>query len=110
MAETYEIKQYTYYVFSSRNASEGNAALLLYGDKGYLGAASFSNDPATPLKPAQKSASGFISLYYRMSDLSVIVDMLRNEKPVNLIYDGSQNSRIATVSEPVGEGEVPGSV
>jgi len=41
-----------------------------------------------------------------MSDMPVVLDMLRNEQPVYLIYDGDQNTRISTTEGPVGEGEV----
>lgn len=105
MTEIHEIKAYRYYTFSSRDASIANTVILFYGDAGYLGGAFFSNDDETPLKPAEKYPSGVYGLYYRHSDLPVIVDMLRNEKPVYLMYNGEQNSRISTTSEPVGEGE-----
>jgi len=105
LAETYEIKRYTYYLFSSRNDSIGIGTIMLYGATGYLGAASFSNDACKPLNPAVKYPSGVIGLYYRMSDMPIILDMLRNENPVYLIYDGALNTRIATTDEPVGEGE-----
>jgi len=41
-----------------------------------------------------------------MSDMPIILDMLRNEKPIYLIYDGGLNSRISTIEEAVGEGEI----
>lgn len=105
MAESHEIKEYKYYTYSSRDASKANTVILLYGDTRYLGAAFFSNDDATPLEPAVKYSSGIIGLRYRYADLPVIIDMLRNEKPLYLIYDGEKNSRISTTPEPVGEGE-----
>ncbi len=104
MAESIEIKNYEYYVFSSRENSIANAVVLLYSDAGYLGGAFFGNSPE-PLKPAEKSASGVYGLYYAMADLPVILDMLRNEKPVYLIFDGPANTRLSTSQEPVGEGE-----
>lgn len=106
MAETFEIKRYTYYLFSSRNGSISNGVILFYGATKYLGGAFFGNDPDKPLDPAVKYPSGVYGLYYRMGDMPVILDMLRNEKPVFLIYDGDQNSRISTTEEAVGEGEV----
>jgi hypothetical protein len=105
MAESHEIKKYKYYTFSSRDASTANTVILFYGDTEYLGGAFFSNDDEAPLEPAVKHPSGVFGLRYRYADLPVIVDMLRNEKPVYLIYSGEQNTRISTTSEPVGEGE-----
>lgn len=105
MAESHEIKQYKYYTFSSRDASKANSVILFYGTSGYLGAAFFSNDEDTSLEPAVKHPSGVYGLRYRYSDLPIIIDMLRNEKPVYLIFNGERNSRISTTPEPVGEGE-----
>ena len=105
MADTFEIKNYTLYTFSSRDKSIANTVVLFYGTSGYLGGAFFSNDSATPLQPATKYPNGNIGLFYRMSNLPFIIDMLRNEKPVYLIFDGAINSRISTSTEPVGEGE-----
>ena len=105
MAETIEITSYTYYTFSSRDDSIANTVILLYGDAGYLGGAFFSNSDE-PLKPAEQFPSGLYGLYYSYADLPIIVDMLRNEKPVYLIYSGPNNSRISTGPEPVGEGEL----
>ena len=104
MAEPIEIKQYQYYAFSSRDSSDASSVILLYGDAGYLGGAFFSTS-AEPLQPAEQYPSGVYGLYYHHRDLPVIVDMLRNEKPVYLIYNGAHNTRISTTAEPVGEGE-----
>ncbi len=104
MAESIEIKEYQYYTFSSRDSSIANTVILLYGDDGYLGGAFFSTSDE-PLKPAEQFPSGVYGLYYHYRDLPILVDMLRNEKPLYLVFDGAQNSRISTTAEPVGEGE-----
>jgi hypothetical protein len=46
-----------------------------------------------------------IRLFYTVREFPTVIDMLRNEKPVYLIYDG-QVSRVSTSLEPVGEGEL----
>jgi hypothetical protein len=104
MAETIEIKRYQYYTFSSRDSSIANSVILLYGNAGYLGGAFFGTSDE-PLKPAEQFPSGVYGLYYDNRDLPVIIDMLRNEKPVYLIFNGAENTRISTTAEPVGEGE-----
>ena len=104
MSEVKEITSYKYYTFSSRDSSIANTVILFYGSEAYLGGAFFSNSDE-PIKPAQKYSSGVYGLYYKYSDLPNIIDMLRNEKPVYLIYNGAVNTRISTASEPVGEGE-----
>ncbi|KJR99206.1 MAG: hypothetical protein VR65_17535 [Desulfobulbaceae bacterium BRH_c16a] len=60
------------------------------------------------LLAASKSGNKYY-VYYRYSDLTNIIDMLRNEKPIFLHYvpEGANNTRISTTSEPVGEGEAP---
>jgi hypothetical protein len=104
MAEVIEIKNYEYYTFSSRDSSPAQSVVLLYGEQGYIGGAFFSNT-GEPLKPAEKFPSGVYGLYYRQSDLPVVIDLLRNEKPVFLVFGGPNNSRLSTSQEPVGEGE-----
>jgi hypothetical protein len=104
MSEVMEIEDYKYYTFSSRDSSSSNSVIMLYGAGNYLGAAFFSTEDA-PLQTAKKYPSGVYGLFYKNADLPVIIDMLRNEKPVYLIYNGDINSRISTTSEPVGEGE-----
>jgi hypothetical protein len=49
-----------------------------------------------------------IFLHYRYEDMPAIIDMLRNEAPISLIYvpEGTNNTRISTSPEPVGEGEM----
>lgn len=106
MADILEIKQYLYYVFSSRDGS-AKTVMFVYGSSGaQLGYVHFrSGDEALPLPEASKLPDGKIILYYRYADLPVLVDMLRNEEPVYLIYVDGINSRISTLAEAVGEGE-----
>lgn len=104
MAQVFEVKRYKYHNFSSRDSSIAQSVVLLYGDSGYLGAAYFSTEDE-PLKPAEKFPNGTYGLYYDYQELQIIIDMLRNESPVYLIYNGALNSRLSTTEEPVGEGE-----
>jgi hypothetical protein len=103
-SESIEITSYTYYLFSSREdwrkavavcAGSGGQTVYLY----FIGG-------STPLEPAQKTGADY-SLFFRHADMPLVIDMLRNEKPVFVHYipDGTNNSRISTTSEPVGEGE-----
>jgi len=104
MAESIEIKRYKYYTFASRDSSIAQTVILLYGESGYLGAAYFSTEDE-PLRPAEKFSNGSYGLYYDYQELQIIIDMLRNEKPVYLVYNGELNSRLSTTEEPAGEGE-----
>ena len=109
MAKDIEIKSYRYYVFSSREG-DSKAVMLIYGDGGVLvGYVNFMGDDVQSLPPARPFSDKYI-LYYRYTDLQDLVDMLRNEKPIFLIWrpEGTNNSRISTSAEPVGEGEETG--
>jgi hypothetical protein len=103
-----EIKNYEYYVFSSRDSVSVNAQIDVFrGDKTYLAGLKFAKDPAAPLPPPALVHS-FYFLYYTYQDLPVIVDMLRNEGPVFLFYNdfwGTISAWLSTSAEPVGEGE-----
>ena len=78
---------------------------MLYSSSGYVGAAYFAAGD-DPLRMAEKTP-GAILLYYRYEELPVIVDMLRNESPVYLLYYDTApiNSGISTTMEPIGEAE-----
>ena len=105
MADRVEITGYKYYVFSSRDDG-AKAVIILSGDNGVIGYVHFSGGDRALLE-ARRFDNGRYLLHYRYSELDDIVDMLRNEKPIYLIYqpEGTNNSRISTTSEPVGEGE-----
>ena len=104
MSESVEIKKYKYYTFSSRDESIAQTVILLYGEAGYVGSAFFSTAEES-LKPAEKYPNGVYGLYYDYQELQIILDMLRNEMPVYLVFNGAENSRLSTTEEPVGEGE-----
>ena len=106
MADIIELENYKYYTYSSRGFDFGysHTVILMYSADGYIGAVFFQKSDEG-LKPATKSSGGIYSLYYSYADLPQIIDMLRNESPVYLIYNGEKNSRLSTSSEPVGEGE-----
>ena len=104
MAETHEIKRYTYYVFSSRNTLSDSTLLFYDASNSYIGGA-FFYETTDQLPPAEKFPSGVIGLSFHRTDLPTLIDVLRNESPVYLIYDGPLNSRISTSQEPVGEYE-----
>ena len=111
MADIKEIRQYEYFVFTSRDGY-AKATMLLYGATAggattLIGYVSFTAG-TEPLDEARLSQDGKYLLFYRYADLQVLVDMLRNEKPVHLIWvpEGTHNSRISTLPEAVGEGEL----
>jgi len=98
-----EIKNYQYALFSS---DPGSANIHLYDANGVkFGLVIFKPDGAQ-LPAANKDAAGLYRLYYHISRMPVLIDMLRNEKPVYFhFWTGVEpNTHITTGKEPVGEG------
>ena len=57
--------------------------------------------------PADNNTSG-VNLYYHLVDYKKTLDLLRNEKPVYLLWSGATSENgIKTTAEPVGENETP---
>ncbi len=107
MAEIFEIKSYQYYGFSSRDSS-AKAVAICTGDGGKVTYVHFLGGTGD-LPESRKIDDNRFIMYYGYSDMSNIIDMLRNEKPIYFIYvpEGTNNTRLSTGSEPVGEGEEP---
>ncbi len=66
----------------------------------------YANGSALP--PDTMTGGGGVNLYFHLDDFQNAIDMLRNEKPMYLLYSGSGPSfenGIKTTPESVGEGE-----
>jgi hypothetical protein len=64
--------------------------------------------PNGSVLPADTLAGGQVSLHYHLDDFQNVIDLLRNEDPMYLLYSGSglgYENGIKTTEEPVGEGE-----
>lgn len=93
-----------YEVMYSANGFRPRIALKAGGR--FIGQLVFMPDGAA--LPADGSAAGSVTLYYHVSDFANVVDLLRNEEPMYLLFSGSGpgfENGIKTTSEPVGEGE-----
>jgi hypothetical protein len=104
-----QIRNYQYYVFSSRDSSNPPSAVILLYDQNntWVAALWFVKEPGA--LPTASGSGGRYLLAYSYADLPVIIDMLRNETPVSLLVDPTGdvvNWRISTFEEPVGEGEL----
>ena len=58
--------------------------------------------------PPDTSSGGQTNLYYHLDDFQNALDLLRNEKPIYLLWNGSgggNENGIKTTPEQVGEGE-----
>jgi hypothetical protein len=107
-----EIKKYdvAYYAGGKNGAAYPYRAIIGLRNEsdGLIGAAYFHNDAKTmPLGDTQK-ASGYISCHYLAQDYPQVLDLLRNEKPVFVEFEGrpANMANIRTSAEPVGEGEL----
>ena len=105
-SSSFQVNSYNYYSWSSRNTTKTN--LNLKGTGGKVCFVSFKEDSIANLPPATNSGN-FYWFYYRESQITHLIDMLRNESPVWVYFNdtaGFNNSRISTSDEPVGEGEM----
>jgi hypothetical protein len=70
----------------------------------YIGQLIFQPDGTT--LPADTSVHGQVNIYYHLQSYPHCVDLLRNEKPMYLLYvDNGAENGIKTTAEAVGEGE-----
>jgi hypothetical protein len=72
----------------------------------YIGQLVFNPDGAA--LPADGLAGGQPNLQYHLANFENVIDLLRNEKPMYLLYSGSGpgfENGLKTTPEPLGEGE-----
>jgi hypothetical protein len=106
LTEIKTVDNYSYMIYASRNnLTEVKAVFQLNGGGFSLGYLHFLADDI--VLPKSKKLAGLFYFYYYESQLASVIDMHRNEKPIYLIYveDESNNCRLSTSMEPVGEGE-----
>jgi hypothetical protein len=94
----------TYVVMYSANTFVPR--IWLKGGSGPIGQLIFQPNGST--LPADTMSAGQVNLYYHLADYQNLIDLLRNEAPVYLLYSGSGGgfeNGIKTSIEEVGEGE-----
>ncbi len=80
--------------------------IWLKADGKYMGQLTFMPNGAA--LPADRLNGTQAQLYYHLDDFQNMIDLLRNESPLYLLYVGSgpgNENGIKTTDEPVGEGE-----
>jgi hypothetical protein len=107
-AGTVAIDKYTVSVAS--NGYSFPAGVFLYrADNTLCGFLRFYGPETTPPSnnaPSSFPSSGYIQLYYPISSFPSVMDILRNEKPLNLIWLATPPAGVITTgTEPVGEEE-----
>lgn len=97
----------TNYQYEFRDMNGENAAFLyLYDAQNKLLCMAAFVERTGPLPGPRQSISGTVFLSFHRSDLSSVIDMLRNEKPVIFNWSAdNQSAQITTGKEPVGEEE-----
>ena len=100
MAEVVEIGKYSLHLYV-RPAQI--PYIILYDKQGTMvGNLYFRREDPAP--DSSKSALGVYRFYYRREDYEDVVDVLRNEEPVFLLWYGNTGN-LSTSAEPIGEGE-----
>jgi hypothetical protein len=51
------------------------------------------------------TARGGVILHYNVSEMPLVLDILRNEKPISVFWLADNNAGISTGDEPIGEEE-----
>lgn len=94
----------SYHVIYSANQFARRIGLLAGG--AYIGQMVFHPDGAT--LPSDGLLGNQPQLHYHLADFENAIDLLRNEQPMYLLYNGSGGgfeNAIVSEQEPVGEGE-----
>jgi len=101
-----EIKNYIYGFYGSLPKDKEIYAdfIMLYDKNGHLIGTVLFQDDSSELRELV-IREYHVTMFCRRSMLSLIIDMLRNEKPVHL-HVGLANAFISTSKEPVGEEEL----
>jgi hypothetical protein len=104
-AVTHEVASYKVELRRMRSSTVG--VVWLSSAERLVAAIAFV-DGAGPLPPLHHGPSGVVSLALRAHSLPVMIDMLRNEKPVFFTWWKEKGfATVTTAAEPVGEGELP---
>ena len=107
-----DVKKYdvAYYAGGKNAAAYPYRAIIGLRDENdkLLGAAYFHHFATTMPIGDTERASGYISCHYMAADYPQVLDLLRNEKPIYVEFEGNIGNigSIRTSAEPVGEGEL----
>jgi len=110
MSANIEIGQYSVCINGSGGLKERARIILYDTNLQTTGTIIFLKDPdEAKSKDDSQTSSGFISIYQSLDQLTNILDVLRNEKPVYLGYSANWKTvYLTTGQEPVREGEMLG--
>jgi hypothetical protein len=88
----------------------GHQSILLYDttDRFFARINFRPNEDLTGMQATTLGGLPWFHISYPLSDYQVVIDILRNEKPVYLHFEGTQQLPmvyLSTFREPIGEGE-----
>ncbi len=99
---TEEIKTYILEIYAGDQTANLRASITLFdAKKDEMGTLGFVEDGPIPAN----IPGGIPVAYYPVSRYADVVDMLRNESPVYLVYGNGDQVSITTASENIGDGE-----
>jgi len=93
--------------YTSSTRSLPLASITCYSGETPVGLVEFVETAAELREPFIHQPSGMIFLPYLLRRFHDVIDLLRNEKPLELYFnpDGKWGSILTSEAEPVGEGE-----
>ena len=103
MASKVHVIQKYWIRFSARSEVD----ISLFGASGHIGTIEFVDDETKVPEPELWPGLLGAKVYFRRSDLAVLIDILRNESPVKITVNDQPPGFvfIGTGLEPTGEGE-----
>jgi len=91
------VTRYGYRVIAvSKDKTRIKAIVEMHGVDGPFGHVYFVESDEVP---PSTQRDGMYDIYYRYEDFPAIVDMLRNEEQVFMVYQGAEDSLLSTTSE-----------
>lgn len=97
------IDRYTYRLIPGSDGAD--VVIHLYDERSNLVATVLAVPDDSPVPAAEERGRRHV-LYYRRSVVPDVIDMLRNEGPIYLVWGDEVETALATGYEPVGEAEL----
>ncbi|MFT3857322.1 MAG: hypothetical protein QM742_07455 [Aquabacterium sp.] len=101
-----EVAKYHVLVYGGPEGYQTNRSQIsLYGPTGNVLAYVRFNDPGMVFENDSQAANGIISMHLPSTMFQSVLDLLRNEKPLQIYFAQGRGFFGTASTEPVGEGE-----
>lgn len=101
-----EVTKYHVLVYGGPEGYQTNRSqIALYGTNGNTIAYVRFNDPGMVFENDSQAANGIISMHLPSTMFQSVLDLLRNEKPIQIYFAQGRGFFGTGTTEPVGEGE-----